>query len=188
MGSNMPQKSLSSSKTRVKVISSVQNFYPISCLFWYVLPYSVRCCTSSTTDNPLVYGRQCHSVVRVVRWGQCFCSVIIAQRNDQRYVNACTQPTRHAFSYRIRASPSRATDASLRSAITGFTSWARGHFSDNICVLVASRDVYGQKTSCVRRCSHFSGRSRHSGFPQVPFPKNFLLTKWKDGVLTKKNI
>jgi hypothetical protein len=25
-------------------------------------PYSVRCCTSSTTDNPVVYGRQCHSV------------------------------------------------------------------------------------------------------------------------------
>ena len=31
---------------------------------------------------------------------------------------------------------------------------------------------------------HFSGRSGHSGLPQV-VSKTFLLTKWKDGVLTK---
>jgi hypothetical protein len=35
---------------------------------------------------------------------------------------------------------------------------------------------------------HFSGRSLcHSGLPQVPFPKRFLLTKWNDGVAVTKN-
>ena len=49
---------------------------------------------------------------------------------------------------------------------------SRGHFSDNDCVSVASRAVWGQSTSCVPR-SLFRWISISFRIPQVPFPKTF---------------